>query len=106
MEKQRFNSLINKDYKFANKEYATGVIMGIAVGVCDIRGEDREEVWEDGTPRTVHVWHGGYWHNEEEDYDYLTVLCTAEQYEKFIEYVDKVYPGSLTYYWEKDRMLS
>lgn len=101
MELRNFKTLINKDHKFGANKYVFGRIYGIAEIICELYEGTRERTDEDGNIHTVGKFKGIYKTNKEETVRYLDMKCTAEQYEKFKNYVEEIYPGLCTFNCEK-----
>lgn len=97
MEKQTFKTLIKKD-----STYVRGRLFGIAEIICEFDGGKEERPDKDGNMRSVRILRGHYETNEDESIRFLSAYCTAEQYEKFKNYVEDWYPGLCEFYWEPE----
>ena len=97
MGKQKFTLKLNMDHKHANNAHVTGRILGIAEIMCDLFGGVKERTDNEGTVHNVKTFRGGWYTDRITNEKYLKVTCTAEQYEKFRDYIEIWYPGLLTY---------
>lgn len=101
MKKRIFNTLVKQNHKFSKNEYVMGRIYGIAEIICEFDCGTKEIEKNDGTVITFRDLRGIFWTNKDESIRYLKTECTQEQYEKFKEYVENMYPGLCEFYWEK-----
>lgn len=77
MEKKYFiNTLIKRDHKFGGNEYIIGRISGIGY---ILSGEDKDEALIITDKGTIY-----------------SNVFTAQNYDKFINIIDKLYPGLIT----------
>lgn len=82
MEKKGFKTLLNNDHELRNDRYIQGRIFGIAEIMCEAFGGYRDRVSKDGDIRYLELW------------------CTEEDYEKFKNYVEKLFPGLCIFHWQ------
>ena len=100
MERELFNTLLNKDHKFFNNEHVKGRILGIAEIICELNGGFKEKTDHNGNKKLIRVFRGFYWSSKDGNTVYLQTRCTKEQYEKFKTYVEDIYPGLCTFYYD------
>ena len=102
-EKKVFFTLVNKEHKLSDNSFARGKILGWAELMCDLYGGYEEKLRPDGEIHIVHTYRGGWITTESKSLHCLKTKCTAEQYEKFAEYVEERYPGLCTFYWDRNK---
>ena len=81
MDNKKFKTLIRKDHKLGDNLYVKGKVSGIQSVLC---------------PREIEFDHG----TNEEGY-ILVAECTPEQYENFMNFVEKFYPGLCIFDYER-----
>lgn len=102
MERQTFKTLIKQDHELNGNAYICGRLYGIAEIICELYAGIEELEDDDGIVRVYETYRGSWLCSNDETLYYLKMICTQEQYEKFKEYVENVFPGLCEFYWEKD----
>ena len=97
MDRKQYVISFRQDHKLSKNDYVKGRILGIAEIICELC--ERVAVVDDGDGKSHlrSTWRGGYMVNADKTKEYLEMYCTAEQYERFKEYVEGFYPGLLEF---------
>ena len=79
MDEQTFGTIIKEKHKFGGNDFIVGKISGIGYMCC---GKTRYAMAQDPKSKVL----------------YIRYKCTKEQYEKFVEIVEGLYPGLCEFY--------